>query len=302
MKAYKGFDMDMTCRGFQFKEGETYETSEAKLCKCGFHACEAPIDVFDYYFPNSSEYHEVELEDVDVSDEKHEDTKVCAKKIKIGTKLSIEKLIELQIEYTMVHCTNEHYAGYEESATASDYGVATASQCGAATAGDCGVAISGDHGAATAGNRSVATVCNRGAATVGNNGAATAGDCGVAKAGNRSAAMVGNHSVAVVRDSSLATAGNHGVAVAGFSGVAKAGELGLAVSRSHSSVGENGLAFARGNNVRVKGELGSVIVIIEERDCTYGIREWKAGIIDGKTLKPNVWYKLENGEFVECKD
>lgn len=26
MKAYKGFNKDMTCRGFQYKEGETYET------------------------------------------------------------------------------------------------------------------------------------------------------------------------------------------------------------------------------------------------------------------------------------
>ena len=24
MKAYKGFNADMTCRGFQYKEGETY--------------------------------------------------------------------------------------------------------------------------------------------------------------------------------------------------------------------------------------------------------------------------------------
>ena len=34
MKAYKGFNKDMTCLGFQFKEGETYETEEAKLCEC----------------------------------------------------------------------------------------------------------------------------------------------------------------------------------------------------------------------------------------------------------------------------
>ena len=29
MKAYKGFNADMTCRGFQYREGETYETDKA---------------------------------------------------------------------------------------------------------------------------------------------------------------------------------------------------------------------------------------------------------------------------------
>ena len=28
----------------------------------------------------------------------------------------------------------------------------------------------------------------------------------------------------------------------------------------------------------------------------------KAGIVDGKTIKPDVWYELENGNFVECHD
>ena len=31
MKAYKGFDKNMQCRGFQFREGETYHEDEAKL-------------------------------------------------------------------------------------------------------------------------------------------------------------------------------------------------------------------------------------------------------------------------------
>lgn len=79
MKAYKGFNKDMTCRGFQFEEGKTYEEKEAKLCETGFHACENPLDCYNYYAPGGSVYHEVELDDV--SDERNnDDTKVCAKK------------------------------------------------------------------------------------------------------------------------------------------------------------------------------------------------------------------------------
>lgn len=50
MKAYKGFNKDMTCREFQFEEGKTYEEEKAKLCECGFHACENPLDCYSYYF------------------------------------------------------------------------------------------------------------------------------------------------------------------------------------------------------------------------------------------------------------
>ena len=81
-KAYKAFKSDMTCRGFQYKEGETYEfEGEPELCRCGFHASLCLLDVFTYYYGRLGKdivVHEVELEGV--SDKKREDSKVVAKK------------------------------------------------------------------------------------------------------------------------------------------------------------------------------------------------------------------------------
>lgn len=54
MKAYKGFNRELRCKGFQYEVGKEYEEPEAELCKCGFHACENPLDVFCYYPPASS--------------------------------------------------------------------------------------------------------------------------------------------------------------------------------------------------------------------------------------------------------
>ena len=96
MKAYKGFNKDMTCRGFQFKEGETYHEDKAELCESGFHACEDPLNVFDYYPPLDSKYHEVELDEV--SEQRESDSKVVAKRITIGAEIGIPGLVKAHIE------------------------------------------------------------------------------------------------------------------------------------------------------------------------------------------------------------
>ena len=96
MKAYKGFNKDMTCRGFQFEEGKEYTTDEAKLCESGFHACENPIECFRYYDPVNSVYHEVEL---DATDEKAKDSKRVGKRIKIGAALTVRGICDAHFEY-----------------------------------------------------------------------------------------------------------------------------------------------------------------------------------------------------------
>ena len=96
-----------------------------------------------------------------------------------------------------------------------------------------------------------------------------------------------------------ATAGNYGAATAGDSGAATAGDSGAATARGKASTGSNGLSVARGKNVQVKGGIGAILVIAEEKEDTYDIVDWKAVVVDGKIVKADTWYRLENGELVE---
>ena len=297
LKTYKAFDKDLSCRGFKYEVGKEYEeTGDIKACEKGFHACPYPLDVFGYYAPAGSRFCEVEQSGkIDDS----ESDKVCSSKIRIGAELDIRGLVKAAISFVKERCTNECNAEPGKPATAGDYGAATAGDSGAATAGDYGAATAGDSGAATAGDYGAATAGYSGAATAGYRGAATAGNYGAATAGNSGAATAGDSGAATAGDSGAATAGYRGAATAGYRGAATAGDYGAATARGKASTGSNGLSMARGNNVQVKGGIGAILVIAEEREDTYDIVDWKAVLVDGEVVKADTWYRLENGELVE---
>ena len=50
--AFKGFDENLKCRGFQYEVGKTYSMPEKpETCVKGFHCCTNLSDVFQYYPP-----------------------------------------------------------------------------------------------------------------------------------------------------------------------------------------------------------------------------------------------------------
>ena len=162
MKAYKGFNSDMTCRGFQYKEGGKFKTDSVLVCHFGFHACEHPLDCLGYYAPgDGSVYHEVELGGK--IDKDSEDSKVAATEIKIGARLSIAGLVKAAIDYTMSKVKPEAKADEDNGAASAtgDNGAASATgDNGAASAtGYKGAAsATGDKGAASAGHETAIAV------------------------------------------------------------------------------------------------------------------------------------------------
>ena len=144
MKAFKGFNKDLTCRGFQYEEGKEFHTEKAECCEEGFHACEYPLDCFGYYSPAQSVFHEVELSGD--MDRRSDDTKVCATDIKIGARISIAGLVKAAIEFTMSKVNKEAKSDERHgfASATGDYGASSATgNCGASSA-------TGDYGASSA--------------------------------------------------------------------------------------------------------------------------------------------------------
>lgn len=138
MKAFKGFNKDLTCRGYQYEEGKEFHTERAECCDTGLHACEYPLDCLGYYDPAHSVYHEVELSGE--MDKSGDNTKVCATDIKIGARLSIAGLVKMAIDFTMSKVNKE--AGSDER-----HGFASATGYkGASSVSDpTGVAVAWGH-------------------------------------------------------------------------------------------------------------------------------------------------------------
>lgn len=102
IKGYKGFNPDLKCRGFQYEVGKEYDTDRAVSCETGFHFCENPFDVFNYYSPSDkmglSRFCEVEGSgDFDKSD----NDKVACTHIKVNAEIGLQGLITAGIKFIL---------------------------------------------------------------------------------------------------------------------------------------------------------------------------------------------------------
>jgi hypothetical protein len=267
IQSIKGFNADMTCRGFQFEPGATFtHAGEAVACESGFHAVSGyPLEVLRYYPPAGSRFFHVEQSGQLATHT--EDSKVASTVLKIGAELSLAGLIKLAVEYTTSRC--KPIDPKSPAWSTEENGAATASGTrGAATAsGYSGAATaSGDSGAATASG-------TRGAATAsGYSGAATAsGYSGAATASG---------------DSGAATA-------SGYSGAATA-------------EGKHSVALASCFDGKARGIEGAALFLVyrdsKPNDDKYSqILHAKAVIVGQGGTKPMVWYSLNSaGEIVEA--
>jgi hypothetical protein len=266
VKCYKGFDKDLKCRGFQYEIGKEYEEDAADICHKGFHACENPMDAFEYYSPADSRYCEVDL---DANKQAVEDSQRVGKKIKIETEIGLSGLIQAGVKFILgkvcFKSAKESNTGNRSAATnTGDRSAATntGNQSAATNTGDWSAATNtGDQSAATnTGDQSAAT--NTGdwsaATNTGSQSAAT-------NTGNRSAATN-------TGDWSAATVG-----------------------------GAESIAVVTGYGSKAKGAVGCWLVLTE-RDEKMHILGVQAVCVDGETIKADTFYMLKNGAITKVDE
>jgi hypothetical protein len=299
MRAFKGFNKDLTCRGYQYEEGKEFHTERAECCDTGFHACEYPLDCFGYYDPAHSVFHEVELSGE--MDKSRDNTKVCATDIKIGARLSIAGLVKMAIDFTMSKVNKE--AGSDErhgfASATGDYGASSATgDYGASSAtGNCGASsATGYKGASSA------TGYKGASSATGDYGASSAtGNCGASSA----TGDYGASSATGDYGASSAT-GNCGASSAtGYKGA--------------SSVSDpTGVAVAWGHEARAKGCKGAHLILSDWKYVgarysdgdymdPYDKESWeltgaKMVVVDGEKIKEDTYYRCIEGEIVEVTE
>ena len=128
--SYKGFDKNLKCRGFAYEIGKDYEQDgKIKCCNNGFHACEFPLDVFNYYAPGENSRY-CTVTQSGVTDKKEGDSKVASSKIHIETEIGLDGIIKAGVKFILdkVNWKNqkESNTGYCSAATnTGDYSAAT---------------------------------------------------------------------------------------------------------------------------------------------------------------------------------
>lgn len=100
IKGYKGFDKDLKCRNYQYEVGKDYEhDGKVSCCNSGFHFCENPMDVFNYYNPADSRY--CEVEGSGNTDKDSDDSKVAVSKLHISAEIGLKGIIEAGVKFIL---------------------------------------------------------------------------------------------------------------------------------------------------------------------------------------------------------
>ena len=332
---FKGFNADMTCLGFKFEEGKTYEEDvELKVCNRGFHFCESPFSVLSYRDMLDDECKFIPVHHVTALGRCHSDSdKTATTKIHIGAKLDFKGFIKAGIDFIYEKCIKEGptdnvnsgddtkigSSGYGAQIGSSGYGAKIGSSGYGAQIGSSGdlaqIGSSGDlaqigssgDGAKIGSSGDLAQIGSSGdGAQIGSSGdgaqiGSSGDDTKIGSSGD--GAQIGSSGDGAKigssgDDTKIGSSGD--LAQIGSSGddtkIGSSGDL-----AKIESEGNNAVVAAIGIDSKIKAKKGSWITLAEYGEDLKPVCV-RSAQIDGKSLKEDVFYQLKGGEFVEAAE
>ena len=274
--AYKGFDKDLKCRGFQYEIGKEYELPEGEepeLCKQGFHACESPLNVFDYYFidDNAQFARFCEVEQSGVVKKKDNGEKNVSSKIKIKAELKFADFIKLGVE-RIKEKTAPQTIGEKKNEIGDDAQIGSSGNYAK-------IGSSGNYAKIGSSGNSAQIGSSGNYAQIGSSGySAQIGSSG-------DDAQIGSSGY----DAQIGSSGNY----------AKIGSSGNYAKIN--STGNDSVIMCAGNGSIAKAKKGSWITLAEwywdDADDHWKPKCVKTEYVDGRRIMEDTWYKLVDGEF-----
>ena len=330
--AYKGFDKNLCCRGFQFKVGEEYEQQgEIKCCENGFHACTNPFDVLNYYDVDGKNRF-CQVEQYGTIDNSDKDTKQASSKIKIKAEIGMTGLFKAGIEWIkektnpilIINETknkNDNLSGDSAKIGSSGNYAQIGSSGNSVKIGSSGNSVkigSSGYYAQIGSSGDSAQIGSSGYyAKIGSSGNyAQIGSSGnsvkIGSSGNSVKIGSSGYYAQIGSSGDSAQIGSSGYyAKIGSSGnyaqIVSSGDFAQIGSSGDSaqidSTGEDSVICCAGDNSMVKAKKGSWITLSEwkySEEKKYYIPVCvKTEFVDGERIKEDTWYKLVNGNFEE---
>ena len=313
MRGYKAFDKGLICRKKQYAENTVFEEDNAEICRKGMHFCENPLDTLDYYPLIDNAGNVIEFAEVEALDEVKTDNnkKFCTKKLKIGKKLSLSQFIKASFDTLYQKIKSQDTAEISDNTNITDGNneILVGRHC-AKLAGGNGAILAGGNAATLVGNNFAKITGGQRTTLIGGYGAALSGDANTKIVGGNCAKLVGGIYATIIGGNCATLAGGKFAKLLGGT-FAKliGGKFTKLVGGDYAKLlGDCGSTLAGGNNSIIvgdnrseaKGKKGSLIVLVE-RDENLNIINFKAVQVDGKKIKEDVLYRLEDGELVEVK-
>ena len=278
--AYKGFNSDLTCKGFQYKIGEKYSCDEKIiLCVTGFHACKEPLDVLNYYSESDSRYCIVE-QSGEIIRCWHNDTKQVSSEIKIIKEIGLDGLVKAEVKYFK-----------ETTKNSNTDKITIKSECNGesinSTRGFANIYSRGYRTQIYSGGSDTRIISDGNDAIINSEGFSNE----IYSIGNfaRICSIGDNVIIRANAHSQIYSTGNYAQIFTSGTGV------------KVYSMGYHSVINCQGDNTIVRAKKGSWITLTEWK-LIYGELKpscVKTEYVDGERIKEDTFYAIRNGEFVE---